>query len=171
MHRNCTCNHNPTFNMHFIVVPQLLCLLIIILTFGILFLFLYLDIMSENWDDDGGGEAWAPSNSQSNDDGWQGVDSFQGRTRGGRGGRRNGYDGGGGSRTFYNRSGDQSRRDGNRNDQRSSNERSQGWGRDVGSSDSVTMNVESQYLGRIIGRGGSKINELQDESGARIKVR
>jgi ATP-dependent RNA helicase DDX43 len=33
------------------------------------------------------------------------------------------------------------------------------------------MEVSSRNVGRIIGRGGSKIRELQDESGAQIKVR
>ncbi|KAJ8977634.1 hypothetical protein NQ317_003611 [Molorchus minor] len=32
------------------------------------------------------------------------------------------------------------------------------------------INVPSKYVGRIIGRGGSKISELQQESGARIQV-
>lgn len=34
----------------------------------------------------------------------------------------------------------------------------------------MQIEVEGQYVGRIIGKGGSKIRELQDESGARIKV-
>ncbi|KAE8747204.1 hypothetical protein FOCC_FOCC006071 [Frankliniella occidentalis] len=102
--------------------------------------------MCDDWDD---GNAPA-SNTE-----WQ--DSFRGRTRGGRGGAR--------------------RNDGNRNgnwrDRNNENDsqQSQGWGgQGNGSSEATTMNVDSQYLGRIIGRGGSKINELQDQSGARIKV-
>jgi predicted PilT family ATPase len=34
----------------------------------------------------------------------------------------------------------------------------------------LIVKVPSGIVGRIIGRGGSKINELQDQSGARIKV-
>ncbi|XP_058507898.1 probable ATP-dependent RNA helicase DDX43 [Solea solea] len=37
-------------------------------------------------------------------------------------------------------------------------------------SPSVTLSVETTLIGRIIGRGGSKIRELQETSGARIKV-
>lgn len=112
--------------------------------------------MGDDWGGSGGGSAWNDGGS-SNDNGWQ--DSFRGRTRGGRGGR-------GGRRN-------------DRGNWRSDNEntdsdRTQGWGRDRGNDhgddSSTTMNVDSQYLGRIIGRGGSKINELQDRSGARIKV-
>ncbi|XP_018565076.1 probable ATP-dependent RNA helicase DDX43 [Anoplophora glabripennis] len=33
-----------------------------------------------------------------------------------------------------------------------------------------TINVPSKFIGRIIGRGGSKINELQSDSGAKIQV-
>jgi len=44
-----------------------------------------------------------------------------------------------------------------------------GGGRDGGGS-SETMSVESRNVGRIIGRGGTKIRELQDDSGARIQV-
>lgn len=32
------------------------------------------------------------------------------------------------------------------------------------------MEVSSRDVGRIIGRGGSRIRELQDQSGARIKI-
>ncbi|KAJ8925636.1 hypothetical protein NQ315_009481 [Exocentrus adspersus] len=35
---------------------------------------------------------------------------------------------------------------------------------------SESLNVPSRFVGRIIGRGGSKINELQTDSGARIQV-
>lgn len=35
---------------------------------------------------------------------------------------------------------------------------------------STLIKVPSRFVGRIIGRGGSKINELQSESGARINV-
>lgn len=38
------------------------------------------------------------------------------------------------------------------------------------SGDTLIIKVPSSCVGRIIGRGGSKINELQDQSGARIKV-
>ncbi|KAG8181824.1 hypothetical protein JTE90_001478 [Oedothorax gibbosus] len=37
-------------------------------------------------------------------------------------------------------------------------------------SDEMVIKIESNYIGRIIGRGGSKIQELQDESGAQIKI-
>ncbi|XP_054716516.1 probable ATP-dependent RNA helicase DDX43 [Uloborus diversus] len=36
--------------------------------------------------------------------------------------------------------------------------------------DSTELQVDSVHVGKIIGRGGSKIKELQEESGARIKV-
>lgn len=36
--------------------------------------------------------------------------------------------------------------------------------------DALIIKVPSAVVGRIIGRGGSKINELQEQSGARIKV-
>eukprot|EP00105_Crassostrea_gigas_P010018 XP_011425160.1 PREDICTED: probable ATP-dependent RNA helicase DDX43 [Crassostrea gigas] len=39
-----------------------------------------------------------------------------------------------------------------------------------GTENQSTMYVESSSVGRIIGKGGSKIRELQDNSGARIKV-
>ncbi|KAG5890212.1 hypothetical protein JTB14_028754 [Gonioctena quinquepunctata] len=43
--------------------------------------------------------------------------------------------------------------------------------RDRGTSDKCeVLNVPSRFVGRIIGRGGSKISELQSESGARIQV-
>jgi hypothetical protein len=38
------------------------------------------------------------------------------------------------------------------------------------SGNALIVKVPSALVGRIIGRGGSKINELQDQSGARIKV-
>lgn len=34
----------------------------------------------------------------------------------------------------------------------------------------MIMQVESSKVGKIIGRGGSKIRELQDSSGARINI-
>jgi len=43
-------------------------------------------------------------------------------------------------------------------------------GRGGGGGDSEVMQVESRNVGRIIGRGGSKIRELQDDSGAKIQV-
>ncbi|KAJ8944165.1 hypothetical protein NQ314_009527 [Rhamnusium bicolor] len=43
------------------------------------------------------------------------------------------------------------------------------WNR-TSSDVSEVLNVPSRFVGRIIGRGGSKINELQTESGARIQV-
>lgn len=108
-------------------------------------------IMSDDWDE-------GPQETGSSNGGWQ--DSFSGRTRGGRGrGQRND----GGNRNNWRNRDDQSNNDGN-----------PGWGRgrDQGaSSESTTIDVDSQYLGRIIGKGGSKIRELESESGARIKVK
>lgn len=34
----------------------------------------------------------------------------------------------------------------------------------------MSFEVESEHVGRIIGKGGAKVRELQDESGARIKI-
>lgn len=34
----------------------------------------------------------------------------------------------------------------------------------------MEMQVERQNIGRIIGKGGSKIRELEEQSGCRIKV-
>jgi len=42
------------------------------------------------------------------------------------------------------------------------------WGQDSGSA--TRMDVPNSYIGRIIGRGGSRIRELQEESGARINI-
>lgn len=39
------------------------------------------------------------------------------------------------------------------------------------SANTLIIKVPSGSVGRIIGRGGVKINELQDQSGAKIKVR
>lgn len=36
--------------------------------------------------------------------------------------------------------------------------------------ENMSFEVESEHVGRIIGKGGAKVRELQDESGARIKV-
>ncbi|XP_048256269.1 probable ATP-dependent RNA helicase DDX43 isoform X4 [Haliotis rufescens] len=82
--------------------------------------------------------------------------------RGRRGGRGRGFGGG-------------FRRDGgfddNRNRSDSSNWRSQNSdGVSSSENDTTKMYVEENCVGRIIGRGGSKIRELQDSSGANIKV-
>ncbi|VDI61293.1 far upstream element-binding protein [Mytilus galloprovincialis] len=47
-----------------------------------------------------------------------------------------------------------------------------GFGRsnDSGQSDSSTIRVDSSKIGRVIGKGGSKIRELQDETGAKINI-
>jgi len=45
-----------------------------------------------------------------------------------------------------------------------------GYGGGRGGGESEVMQVESRNVGRIIGRGGSKIRELQDDSGAKIQV-
>ncbi|CAH1101227.1 unnamed protein product [Psylliodes chrysocephalus] len=55
---------------------------------------------------------------------------------------------------------------GGRRDDRNSNSGGQNWRDDK----FETMYVPSMKVGKIIGRGGSKINELQGESGARIQV-
>jgi len=39
-----------------------------------------------------------------------------------------------------------------------------------GGGDAMTMEVPSSHVGRIIGKGGSRIRELQDDSGCRINV-
>lgn len=44
-----------------------------------------------------------------------------------------------------------------------------GYGRSQGGS-SKTITVETRNLGRVIGRGGSKIKQLEQDSGARINV-
>lgn len=45
-----------------------------------------------------------------------------------------------------------------------------GYGGGRGGGESEVMQVESRNVGRIIGRGGAKIRELQDDSGAKIQV-
>jgi len=42
------------------------------------------------------------------------------------------------------------------------------WGGDSGNA--MRMDVPNSYIGRIIGRGGSRIRELQDDSGCRINI-
>jgi len=42
------------------------------------------------------------------------------------------------------------------------------WGGDRGQA--MRMEVPNSYVGRIIGRGGSRIRELQEDSGARINI-
>jgi len=42
------------------------------------------------------------------------------------------------------------------------------WGGDGG--ETLTMEVPSNQVGRIIGKGGSRIRELQDQSGCRINI-
>lgn len=44
----------------------------------------------------------------------------------------------------------------------------QSWG--YGGAQSLEISVPSSTVGKIIGKGGSKIRELQDQSGARIKI-
>jgi len=45
------------------------------------------------------------------------------------------------------------------------------WGGDRGGGQSLRIDVPNSYVGRIIGRGGSRIRELQDDSGARINIK
>jgi len=97
----------------------------------------------------------------------QGSD-FGGRRGGGFGGGRGGRGGGFGRRDD---GGGWGRRDGG-----------DGWGRRDdygdrdggrrfgGGGDSETIFVESSEVGRIIGRGGSRIREMETDSGCRIKV-
>ncbi|XP_052777859.1 probable ATP-dependent RNA helicase DDX43 [Mya arenaria] len=107
------------------------------------------------------------SDSQSRSGGrgmWRGgSDSGRSQTGFGRGRLRNDFD------QDSNSFGSQSRNWRNNNDENSSTrvetrvfERSSG--------NEKSLSVESQYVGRIIGKGGSKIRELQDESGAKINV-
>ncbi|GIX78807.1 hypothetical protein CEXT_46921 [Caerostris extrusa] len=71
-----------------------------------------------------------------------------------------------------------SRNDGQRNNRRGfSNRGSRTFTRGGGSDrnrrsieESSEIQIESSHVGRVIGRGGSKIQELQNESGARIKI-
>ncbi|XP_058880940.1 probable ATP-dependent RNA helicase DDX43 isoform X2 [Acipenser ruthenus] len=42
--------------------------------------------------------------------------------------------------------------------------------RDAGSSAPLSFNVESSMIGAVIGRGGAKIRELEENTGARIKI-
>jgi len=80
-----------------------------------------------------------------------------GRRDDGWGGRRDDRDGGYG------------RRDGGFGGGRSGS-RGGGGGGFGGSSDAETIFVESSEVGRIIGRGGSRIKEMEEGSGCRIKV-
>jgi len=45
-----------------------------------------------------------------------------------------------------------------------------GGGGGGGGGSSVRIDVPNSYVGRIIGRGGSRIRELQDDTGARINI-
>ncbi|XP_035826453.1 far upstream element-binding protein 1 isoform X2 [Aplysia californica] len=85
----------------------------------------------------------------------QGSD-FGGGRRGGFGGRGRGGGGGG----YGRRDDGWGRRDGDRDSGR----------RFGGGGDSETIFVESSEVGRIIGRGGSRIRDMESESGCRIKV-
>ncbi|CAH1101226.1 unnamed protein product [Psylliodes chrysocephalus] len=80
-----------------------------------------------------------------------------------RGNRRDGGGGGG----YGSGGGGSGYREGRRDDgYRNSNSGGQNWRDDK----FEVMYVPSMKVGRVIGRGGSKINELQSESGARIQV-
>ncbi|CAH1774865.1 unnamed protein product [Owenia fusiformis] len=108
---------------------------------------------------------------RSNDDG---TDSFD-RPRRGRG-RRGGF--GGGDRDNDWRGSDR----GNNNFDRNQSSRNDGFGQssqsegrerrgDQGGRENLTvMSVLNTAKGKIIGKGGSRIREIQEESGARIKV-
>jgi len=45
-----------------------------------------------------------------------------------------------------------------------------GGGGGGGGGGGIRIDVPNSYVGRIIGRGGSRIRELQDDSGARINI-
>jgi len=97
--------------------------------------------------------------------GGRGGGGFGGR-RDDRGyGRRDDRDGGYGRRD--DRDGGYGRRDGGFGGGRDRGSRGGGFG---GGSDAETIYVESSEVGRIIGRGGSRIREMEDGSGCRIKV-
>ncbi|XP_071152368.1 uncharacterized protein [Mytilus edulis] len=53
---------------------------------------------------------------------------------------------------------------------RDNSNRGFGGRNDSGQSDSFTIRVDSSKIGRVIGKGGSKIRELQDETGAKINI-
>ncbi|KAL8597743.1 hypothetical protein ACOMHN_001702 [Nucella lapillus] len=72
-----------------------------------------------------------------------------------RGGRRQTYGSGGGS---YGGGGYGSGGGGN------------GYGGGSGGGSKEVMTIDSSFVGRIIGKGGSRIRELQDETGCRINV-
>jgi len=92
---------------------------------------------------------------------------------GGSGGGRRGGGGGGYGGSSYGRRDD--RRDGGDNygrrdnygDRRGGGGRGGGFG---GDGDGETIFVDSSEVGRIIGRGGSRIREMEEDSGCRIKV-
>lgn len=65
------------------------------------------------------------------------------------GGYRGGFGGGGGGGGGY---------------------RNNNYGGNNDGAENMSFEVESEHVGRIIGKGGAKVRELQDESGARIKV-
>ncbi|XP_062376003.1 probable ATP-dependent RNA helicase DDX43 [Sardina pilchardus] len=52
----------------------------------------------------------------------------------------------------------------------SSRGRSQHGGNTSGSSNVMSFTVDNSVVGRVIGRGGSKIREIEESSGARIKI-
>lgn len=87
---------------------------------------------------------------------------------GGFGGRRDDY----GGRRDDRDGGYGGRRDGGFGESYSSGGRSGGGrgGGFGGGSDAETIYVESSEVGRIIGRGGSRIREMEEGSGCRIKV-
>ncbi|XP_071449475.1 probable ATP-dependent RNA helicase DDX43 [Hetaerina americana] len=107
---------------------------------------------------------------------------YNDRGRGGRGGRRGGRGGDSGSWSGHWRSNTRnSDQGGSRRDNRFGNSSggSQNWrssnNEGTGSKESdsgkpVIISVQSCDVGKIIGKGGSKIRELQDESGASIKI-
>ncbi|XP_052090564.1 probable ATP-dependent RNA helicase DDX53 isoform X3 [Mytilus californianus] len=89
------------------------------------------------------------------------TNSFSGRG-GGRGfgsrGRSDGFGRGEDSNRGFGRSNDSGQRSFGRNEDQN------------GQSDSSTIRVDSSMVGRVIGKGGSKIRELQDETGAKINI-
>jgi len=130
------------------------------------------NMADDDWDD---GPELAASQSYQNDN--SGGRNFN--DKGFRNGFGGGRGGGGGSRGG--RGGDRDLGDGRRfgNSRGGWGNNDSGDGRRYGNSggswrengsEPVVMTIESDLVGRIIGRGGSKIKELQDQSGTRIKV-
>lgn len=112
--------------------------------------------MTDNWESSGWGEEPQHDNRNSH----QKPIYSQSFSRGGRGPRYN--------NDRRNDSGQKSNFGGNRNrDNDGGNQYRENNG---GSDEQKTIQIDTSQVGRIIGRGGSKIKQLEQESGARIAV-